>query len=327
MSKTKVFQVSQNDPDNTPNDSSEKPRKLIPAYRDTFVHFLFGSPGNEPILLHLLNAVLESDGQAPAKSVEMRNPFNPQTFVTEKHTVLDVKATDEQGDFFMVEVQTTDQTAFGDRMTYYTCRTFGGQLFSGNTYSMLKRVIGIAITTFVMFRQLRAIHNKFLLAAKADPSVVLTDRVQMHTLEVTAEKIDLVIELPPALGAWINFFFYSHLISEDDMSTLLKDQPLVQRAYEKFKQFNRDEKLRALDESRERFLHDYATDMEVSKAKGVAEGEVKGKVLAILEVRFNKVPQEIEKVIRSMVDLIALESLVEHAKTCKSLGEFGEALM
>ena len=44
-------------------------QELIPAYRDTFVHFLFGSPGNEPILLHFLNAVPENDGQPPAKSV------------------------------------------------------------------------------------------------------------------------------------------------------------------------------------------------------------------------------------------------------------------
>jgi len=62
------------------------------------------------------------------------------------------------------------------------------------------------------------------------------------------------------------------------------------------------------------------------EAKGKAEGEEKGKVLAILEVRFNKVPKGIEKAIRSMVDLIALKSLVEHAKTCQSLDDFGEAL-
>jgi len=37
--------MSENDPDR------EKSRKPIPAYRDTFVHFLFGTPGNEPLLL------------------------------------------------------------------------------------------------------------------------------------------------------------------------------------------------------------------------------------------------------------------------------------
>ena len=318
--------MSQNDPDKVPDDHSKESRKPIPAYRDTFIHFLFGSPGNEPILLHLLNAVLESDGQAPAKSVEMRNPFNPQTFVTEKHTVLDVKATDERGDFFMVEVQTTEQKAFGDRMTYYTSKTLSTQLLKGDAYSLLKRVVAIAIMTFVMFRQLRGIHNTFLLKAKADPSVILTDRMQMHTLEVAEEKIHLVLELPPALGAWVNFFYYSHQISEDEMTTLLKDQPIVMRAYEKFKQFNRDETLRALDESRERFLHDYVTDMEFSKAEGIAIGEARSEVRATLKQRFGEVPQEIKDAIQSMTDLVALESLLAHAETCGSLSEFVDAL-
>ena len=71
----------------TQQDTTKHPREPIPAYRDTFVHFLFGTPGNEPILLHFLNAVLESDGQPFAKSVVARNPFNPQTFVTDKYTI------------------------------------------------------------------------------------------------------------------------------------------------------------------------------------------------------------------------------------------------
>ena len=105
----------------------EKLREPIPAYRDTFVHFLFGTPGNEPLLLHFLNSVLESDGQLPTASVEVRNPFNPATFATEKWTILDVKATDERGAIFMVEFQTSERQAFADRMTYYGCRSFGGQ--------------------------------------------------------------------------------------------------------------------------------------------------------------------------------------------------------
>ena len=48
-----------------PNNEAEKGKsqELIPAYRDTVVHFLFGTPGHEPFLLHFLNAFLESDGQ------------------------------------------------------------------------------------------------------------------------------------------------------------------------------------------------------------------------------------------------------------------------
>ena len=249
----------------------ENVRALIPAYNDTFIHFLFGVRGHEPILLHLVNAFLENARQVLAKSVEIRNPFNPKTFVNAKHTVLDVRATDERGDYFQVEVQTTDQTAFAERMTYYASKTYSGQLVSGDAYSKLKRVIGIAVTIFELFPELRDIHNVFLLRATANPDVIFTDRIQMHTLEVIEKKMHLVGELLPALAAWVNFFHFSHLIIEADMSTLLKDQPMVQRAYEKFKQFNQSEELRALDEARERFLHDMATDIEVAETKATVE--------------------------------------------------------
>jgi predicted transposase/invertase (TIGR01784 family) len=256
--------MSENEPD-------KRPREPIPAYSDTFVHFLFGTPGNEPLLLGFLNAVLESDGQLPTQSVEVQNPFNPATFITDKYTILDVKATDEWGKIFAVEFQTSERKAFADRMTYYSCRSFGGQMYRGTAYSSLNTVIAIAVTTFEMFSQLRSIHNSFRMTAKADSRVVFTDRLQMHILEAAKEKIDRVSELPPKLGAWTNFYYYSHLKSEAEMTTLLQDHPIVQQAYGQFRQFNQDERLRALDEAHQRFLHDQATDMEEAQLKRSAE--------------------------------------------------------
>jgi predicted transposase/invertase (TIGR01784 family) len=266
-----MFESNSNgEPENTETDGA-KPKKPIPAFRDTFVHFLFGTPGNEPLLLHFLNAVLESDGQLPTASVEVRNPFNPATFATEKWTILDVKATDEQGAIFAVEFQTSERQAFADRMTYYGCRSFGGQMYQGTAYSTLQAVIAIAVTTFEMFRKLRSIHNSFRLTAKADSSVIFTDKLQMHVLEAAEEKIDRVSELPPALGAWMNFYYYSHLISEVEMTTLLQDQPIVQQAYGQYRQFNQDARMRALDEAHQLFLHDHATDVEEAHDNGMAK--------------------------------------------------------
>jgi len=96
----------------------------------------------------------------------------------------------------------------------------------------------------------------------------------MHILEATEAKIDRISELPPALGAWINFYYYSHLKSEAEMSTLLQDQPIVQQAYGQFRQFNQDARLRALDEAHQRFLHDQATDREEAHEKGKSERNI-----------------------------------------------------
>jgi predicted transposase/invertase (TIGR01784 family) len=156
-------------------------------------------------------------------------------------------------------------------MTYYGSRAFGGQMLSGDPYTSLRPAIGIAVTSFEMFRQLESIHNTFVLTAKANPKVVFTYLLQMHVLEATKEKIDRVSLLPPALGAWINFFYYSHLKNEDEMSTLLQGHPVVQQAYGKYQQFNRDERLRALDEAHQQYLHDQATELEAAQVRGKVE--------------------------------------------------------
>lgn len=249
-------------------------REKIPAYRDTFVHFLFGTPGNEWILLNFVNGVLESDQQPPAKSVEARNPFNPATFVTDKYTILDVKATDDQGDIFVIEFQTSERTTFANRMVYYSSRAFSGQMPSGAPYSSLNPVIGIAVVTYLLLRKLSGVHNSFYLTAKADPSVILTDAFQIHILEAVEEKADMFSQLSPDLCAWMNFFYYSHLKSEEEMAELLKDQPAVEAAYDQYLKFNQDERLRALDEAHQRFLHDMATDIEEAHDKGRAERNI-----------------------------------------------------
>jgi predicted transposase/invertase (TIGR01784 family) len=254
--------------------NADKARELIPAYRDTFVHYLFGSPGHEAILLHFLNSVLESDGQQSAQSVEIRNPFNPATFVTDKFTILDIKATDGRGDIFAVEFQTSERASFANRMTYNTCKSFSQQMSSGEEYSTIKTVIGIAVVTFEMFWQLRGIHNSFRLTAKADSRVVFTEQLQMHVIEAAEEKIDRAGELPSALRAWVNFIHYSHLKTEAEMTILLQEQPMVGLAYEKFRQFNNDERMRALDDAHQRFLHDLATDIEEAHGRGEAKKAV-----------------------------------------------------
>ncbi|MGL6195204.1 MAG: hypothetical protein ACRC2T_10330 [Thermoguttaceae bacterium] len=65
------------------------------------------------------------------------------------------------------------------------------------------------------------------------------------------------------------------------------------------------------------------------EARGIAEGELKGQVeaiLAILGERFESVPKLISESLNKRTDLTAMKSLVVLAATCKSLDEFENAL-
>ncbi len=95
------------------------------------------------------------------KSVETLNPFNPQTFVTDKYSILDVKATDESGKIFAIEFQTTEHAAFVNRILYYWAKTYCRQMESGNLYSVLRPVVSIAVTSFLLFKRLPKLHIRF----------------------------------------------------------------------------------------------------------------------------------------------------------------------
>jgi predicted transposase/invertase (TIGR01784 family) len=103
---------------------------------------------------------------------------------------------------------------------------------------------------------------------------------------VIDEKADLFLELKPRLRSWANFFHYANKKSEVEMTTLL-DNPVTKRAYEKYKQFNQDEKMRAIDNAHQQYLHDYATDIGSAHRKGLAEGEAKGEAKRNLEIAVN----------------------------------------
>jgi predicted transposase/invertase (TIGR01784 family) len=250
---------------------------LIPATRDTVVHYLFGTRGFEDILKSFVNAVLQNAGRKPVVSVEMLNPFNPKTFVNDKHTILDVKATDKSGRIFAIEFQTFPQVSFEERLLYYWATTYVQELQSKGEYRTLNPVISIAVTGYRLFKPLPWIHNVFSIVSESDPQYRLTDDLQIHTLEIIDEKIHHLDELKPALRRWVIFFYYADKKSEAEMKVLLKGDPVIGQAYSEYLRFNADTKMRAIHEARERYLHDYYSDIGEAQRKRTLEIALKMK--------------------------------------------------
>ncbi|GHT14198.1 hypothetical protein FACS1894170_10960 [Planctomycetales bacterium] len=72
----------------------------------------------------------------------------------------------------------------------------------------------------------------------------------------------------------------------------------------------------------------------VWREEGREEGEERGArakarqaVLRVLEARFKNVPAGIKKSVESYTDLIALDSLLQHAAICQSVKEFKDSLV
>ena len=104
---------------------------------------LLGAETNSALLIHFLNAILATELSAPITAVEIINPYNEREFLSDKLSIVDVKARDTQGHLYQVEIQLLTHRSLLARMFYTWADLYSGQLQSGNDYSQLKPTYSI----------------------------------------------------------------------------------------------------------------------------------------------------------------------------------------
>ncbi len=109
---------------------------------------IFGNEVKTKILISFLNAVLKLEGNYQIIWVEILNPYQLPRMAGPKTTILDVRAKDEKGNFYIVEMQVTDKKGLDKRITFYSARGYASQLDASENYYQLKPVIFIGILDF-----------------------------------------------------------------------------------------------------------------------------------------------------------------------------------
>jgi predicted transposase/invertase (TIGR01784 family) len=87
---------------------------------------LFGSEENTDILLSLINAILPDNQQIT--KVIIKNPYNVSDYADGKLSILDIKAEDEYGNLYDIEMQLKGTRFYGKRTLYYWAKMFGSQM-------------------------------------------------------------------------------------------------------------------------------------------------------------------------------------------------------
>ena len=106
---------------------------------------VIGNPELPELTIHFLNAVLGHS--VPIQSVEILNPINDREFESDKLSILDIRATDQLGRIFNVEIQRTSSLGLTKRLTYYAALNLVDQLGDGEGYHLLNPSISICILT------------------------------------------------------------------------------------------------------------------------------------------------------------------------------------
>ena len=98
---------------------------------------LLGSEENRNLLIHFLNAILGADLVSPVTQVQILNPYNEREFLTDKLSIVDIKACDDQARRYEVEIQLLTYADLLPRILYTWNDLYNHQLESGQDYGTL----------------------------------------------------------------------------------------------------------------------------------------------------------------------------------------------
>lgn len=69
---------------------------------------LFGSEENKDLLISFINSILTEEEQV--KDITIKNPYNISSYLNGKMSILDIKAVDEKGKWYDIEIQVAPQS-------------------------------------------------------------------------------------------------------------------------------------------------------------------------------------------------------------------------
>ncbi len=128
---------------------------MLPTFADPKTDFIFkrifGMEAHKHLLVELLNALLELDGDRRIRDVTYLPPEQTVPLTEMKLSVVDVKCRDERGQSYVVEMQVLNVEGMEKRVVYNASKAYVMQLPSGEVYRDLCPVVGVTICDFVFW--------------------------------------------------------------------------------------------------------------------------------------------------------------------------------
>lgn len=249
-------------------------KSLLTPKNDFVFKKLFSS--NVEILADLINCVLKTPENSRIISVKVINSDIPPDEIEKKFIILDIRALDETGREYDIEMQVRKYENYAKRSLYYLCKMYGGQLLAGDDYALLHPVIGIHFQDYEQFPGHPEFHYRFRIADIRYPELSLNEDLILHIFELPGIERRIGDHKKESVMEWLYFFNHAH---EEGDKTMRENytNPAVKKAFNVLEALSADEKTRELAERREKALKDERMFLNEAKRKGWEEGIEKGR--------------------------------------------------
>ncbi len=153
-----------------------------------------------------------------------------------------------------------------NRVLFYECKVYTGQIRKGESYEVLKPCIHVSILDFLHFPRDNRCYRKIALC-DVETGEQYTNLMELHILEL--KKLPEEDKNEKGVIRWMRFLSGKTKKEFEDMAE--KDE-YFEEAYNELKRLSMDEKKRLEYEARERAVLDYNTQMRSAERRGEKRG-------------------------------------------------------
>ena len=180
-------------------------KKLLKPRNDLVFQKLFGEQKNKEITGHLLSLILGKEVYNVDLDVNKQMIGKREGLKT---CILDIRAKFNDGEECNIELQVSPYKHMPDRMLQYWSMNYINKLERGEDYSKIKPTIAVLITCYKLdeIKEIPRYHTSWSLREDKETDSVLTDKFQIHVLEIPKVK-DIEIQTDE-LAQWMSFIIY-----------------------------------------------------------------------------------------------------------------------
>ena len=176
--------------------------KFVDVTNDVAFRKIFGNENRKEVLISFLNAVLLLSDNNKIVSVDILTPYQLPKLKGGKVTTVDVKAKDQHGKNYIVEMQVAEVDGFDKRVLYYASKSYSSQIDRGDLYEKLNPTFFIGILDFIITQNSDYISRHKIVDIETGENLISDIEFNFIELPKFNKNVD---ELKTIIDQWVYF--------------------------------------------------------------------------------------------------------------------------
>ena len=235
-----------------------------------FQHFF---KKDEAVLKSLLKAFLPLPEGKSIQQVQVLDSLSlPDQNIEDKCSIFDMKLKLNTGEKINVEMQSFSGKYLLKRVIFYLSRLYTEGLEKGKNYDQLPSSYSLIFTKVNVFQKINEFYSTFSLRLDRYPYSQLNDSLNVIFVELAKFKKREIKRLFDLREEWCYILKESSSIKERELEELSQKGEDMKTAVERVKKLSKDEKLRIIEEKREKGRWIYESQMAYARNEGLEQG-------------------------------------------------------